>query len=116
MSENKVQTEKRATKKCPYCYEEIKAEARKCRFCRSNLTASLTSVTWSRDVPGRKWLGVASVLALNSGIPVLAWRVAFIISSLFHGVGHEVSCLGLTITQWDSRPSIFSVMGLSSLT
>ncbi len=75
------------TKTCPYCYEEIKFEAKKCRFCRSNLTESLVSVTWSRNVPGRKWLGVASVLGLNSGIPVLAWRVIFIVLSLFHGLG-----------------------------
>ena len=75
------------TKKCPYCFEEIKFEAKKCKWCRSNLAPVFTSGTWSRDLPGRRFLGVANVLALNTGIPVLAWRVIFVVTTLIHGIG-----------------------------
>jgi hypothetical protein len=51
------------TKTCPYCCEEIKAEATRCRWCRSKLAPSSVSKEWYRDLPGRRFLGVASVLA-----------------------------------------------------
>ena len=80
-------------KTCPYCFEEIRAEATKCRWCRSTLTPAFAPGTWvaqgnwSRDLPGRRFLGVASALAANTGVTVLVWRVMFIILTLFHGVG-----------------------------
>jgi phage shock protein PspC (stress-responsive transcriptional regulator) len=74
------------TKNCPYCLEEIKAEATKCRWCRSKLAPSSVSKEWYRDLPGRRFLGVASVLAVNTGLSVMIWRILFILFTLTHGV------------------------------
>ena len=75
------------TKTCPYCFEEIKAEATKCRWCRSTLVPENPPAIWWRNHPGRRFLGVASALAANTGINVLAWRVLFILLTFFHGIG-----------------------------
>ena len=80
-------TKKAETKICPYCNEKIKQEAVKCRYCRSNLTSRTSTREWYRDLPGRRFLGVASLMAVNTGISVMIWRIAFILLTLYHGLG-----------------------------
>lgn len=49
-----------ATKKCPFCAEEILAEAVKCKHCQSSLTAqapAATPVIIGRVDPGAELLG-----------------------------------------------------------
>lgn len=72
---------------CPYCLEEIKEEAKKCRWCRSNLEPVLSLSSWHRDVPEKKFLGVAAAVAKNTNIPVLFWRILFVFFTLVHGIG-----------------------------
>jgi phage shock protein PspC (stress-responsive transcriptional regulator) len=75
------------TKKCPYCFEEIKAEAIKCRWCGTHLPKSSVFEDWYRDLPERRILGVASALAKNTSISVQAWRIILLVAILFHGLG-----------------------------
>lgn len=75
-----------AMRRCPYCDEEIRAEAIRCRHCRSRL-AALDPGTWYRDLPERRVAGVAAAVAHAFAIPVAAARLGFIVLAVFHLVG-----------------------------
>ena len=74
------------TKSCPYCAEEIRAEATRCRFCRSRLV-TMDSDRWQRHHPDAKLAGVCAALARVFVIPVAAVRLAFVVLTVFHLVG-----------------------------
>ncbi|HZP43642.1 MAG TPA: PspC domain-containing protein [Candidatus Binatia bacterium] len=73
------------TKRCPYCAEEIRAEAVKCRYCGSLVEGSPLTSPWYRSRTGRKIAGVCAGLADEFGISVTVIRLAFVLGTLVSG-------------------------------
>ncbi len=73
-------------RRCPYCDEEIRAEAIRCRHCRSRL-AAVDPSGWFRDRPDRRVAGVAAAVAEACALPVAAARFGFLMLTPFHLVG-----------------------------
>ena len=71
------------SKRCPYCAEEIRAEARKCRYCGSLVEGgSPVSRTWYRVPDSKMIAGVCAGLAEQFDVSVTIIRLAFLLSAL----------------------------------
>lgn len=71
-----------ATKHCPYCAEEIREEAIRCRFCRSRLVL-MDATEWHRNHPEARLAGVCAALAHAFAVPVAAVRLGFVVFTIF---------------------------------
>lgn len=72
-------------KRCPYCAEEIRAEAIKCRYCGSFVDRREASDGWKRLRRGKMIAGVCAGLAREFDVPVTVLRLAFVLGTLLGG-------------------------------
>lgn len=76
-------------KRCPYCAEDIREEAIKCRHCGSFLEGAAWSANWYRSRRAKMVAGVCGGLAEQFGISATALRLAFVVLTLL-GAGWGV--------------------------
>jgi phage shock protein PspC (stress-responsive transcriptional regulator) len=74
-------------KRCPFCAEEIRDEAVKCRHCGSMLDGTVLTRSWYRVRRGKMIAGVCAGLAEQFGVSVTALRLAAVLFTLFGGWG-----------------------------
>lgn len=74
------------SRRCPYCAEDIRAEAVRCPHCRSRI-ATFEAERWHRDHPERRLGGVSAALAHALALPLMPVRVAFVVLTFFHFIG-----------------------------
>jgi phage shock protein PspC (stress-responsive transcriptional regulator) len=72
-------------KQCPYCAEEVRAEAVKCKHCGSRLAGGMAGLEIYRSAEHKMIAGVCGGIAEYFGVPVAIVRLAFVLMTVFMG-------------------------------
>ena len=89
------------TRVCPYCAEDVRAEAIKCKHCGSLLSTRFVPGDWYRSSRDRMLAGVCGGLAQQFGVPTAVIRLAFVLMTFFSaGIG-----LLIYLVLWIVMPS-----------
>ena len=89
------------TRVCPYCAEEVRTAAIKCKHCGSFLSTRFVPGDWYRSSRDRMLAGVCAGLAQQFGVPAAVIRLAFVLMTFFSaGVG-----LLIYLVLWIVMPS-----------
>jgi phage shock protein PspC (stress-responsive transcriptional regulator) len=91
------------SRRCPYCAEEVRSEAVKCRWCGSYLAGSPLQRSWYRVQDGKRVAGVCAGLALEFGISVTLLRLAFVLATIIGGPGIVIYLVLWAVMPW--RPA-----------
>ena len=78
------------TKLCPYCAEEVRAQAIKCRYCGSRLDDRRSTAEWYRSASDRMIAGVcggiAEWLGWSATLVRLLYVLVSVLSAAFPGI------------------------------
>ncbi|MGI8906832.1 MAG: PspC domain-containing protein [Candidatus Sumerlaeaceae bacterium] len=75
------------SKQCPYCLEQIHAQATRCRYCRSWLFGNPLQNEWYRSPDGRLG-GVCQGLGEQFNMSPTPLRLVFVLTAVFGaGIG-----------------------------
>jgi phage shock protein PspC (stress-responsive transcriptional regulator) len=95
------------TRLCPYCAEDVRIEAIKCKHCGSFLAVRGAPTDWHRSSNDRMVAGVCGGLAAQFGVPTAVIRLAFVLLTFFSGGAGLLIYLVLWIVmpadEWDEE-------------